>query len=421
MASCLSHKYNPVGKRPRIELADILKRYLATYLAKHRISLWQHKILYDIQICRTAACGGHLETCDHCDYQRPAYNSCHNRHCPKCQGIARRKWVSARLKELLPVPYYHVVFTMPHRLNTIALYNKQVIYNTFYQAAAYTLLKFGRDAKFLGAQLGFTAVLHTWGKGLIHHVHWHFIVPGGGLTKEDQWVHLPYSDKFLFPPKAMSKVIRGRFIKLFKRAYYEGKISIPDTQEALKNPRMLEYFMNDLAGEEWVSYCKPPFGSPEQVIKYIGRYTHRVALANNRLIDIDGGRIRFYAKDHKESKRVIIELTTDEFIRRLLLHILPKDFRKIRYGGFLAAAIRDERIKAARQALTGNSENASIDLETDSDILASDGIGICPKCHIGLMRAVEIDKHSMYSNFLLYMDSFKQKQVANVENGINAP
>lgn len=420
MSSCLAHKYDTESKRPRIELADILNRYLRAYLGKHRISLWQHKILYDLQICRTAACGGHLESCDRCDYQRPAYNSCHNRHCPKCRGIARRKWVSARLNELLPVPYYHVVFTMPHILNTIALYNKQMIYNMFYHAAAYTLLKFGKDHKFLGAQLGFTAVLHTWGKGLIHHVHWHFIVPGGGLTKEDQWVHLPYSDKFIFPAKAMSKVIRGRFIKLFKSAYYERKISIPDIQEDLKDPLMFEYFLNDLAGAEWVNYCKPPFGSPEQVVKYIGRYTHRVALSNNRLINIDGNRIRFDAKDYRENKRVIIDLSAEEFIRRLLLHTLPKDFRKIRYGGFLSVAIRNEKIKAARQALAGNSEDAVIDLETDSDIVTSGGIGICPNCHVGIMRAVEIDRNSMYRNFLSYMDS-STKKTPKVENRINAP
>jgi hypothetical protein len=418
MASCLSHKHD-INERPRYELADILKRYLAAYLTKHRISLWQHKILYDIQICRTAACGGHLESCDHCDYQVPAYNSCHNRHCPKCQGIARRKWVSARLKELLPVPYYHVVFTMPHMLNTVALYNKKLIYDLFFKAAAYTLLKFGRDSKFLGAQVGFTGVLHTWGKGLIHHVHWHFIVPGGGLTKDDRWVHLPYSDKFLFPAQAMSKVIRGRFIKLFKSAYYEGKITIPDIQEDLKNPLMFEYFINDLASQEWVNYCKPPFGGPRQVVKYIGRYTHRVALANNGLIDINEGRIRFYTKDHKEGKRVIVELSAEEFIRRFLLHTLPKDFHKIRYGGFLSAAIRDEKIKAARRAFAVDFEEPKdIDLDIQSDNIETDSK--CPQCHIGVMRAVEIDRQTKFNGFGSYMNSLIKKRPKS-KSTINAP
>jgi len=204
MSICSLHTKKFTGSRPKYELADILKRYLPLYLKSHRISLWQNKILNAIQTCRTAECGGHIEVCDHCAYMQPAYNSCHNRHCPKCQGIARRKWVEERLQELLPVPYYHVVFTLPHRLNTLALYNKRLIYNLFYHAAAYTLLKFGKDPKYLGAQLGFTGVLHTWGKALCYHIHWHFIVPGGGLTEEGKWIPLPYSDNFLFPVKAMS-------------------------------------------------------------------------------------------------------------------------------------------------------------------------------------------------------------------------
>ena len=405
MSSCLAHTRKAVGNRPKYELADILRRYLPTYLKKHRISLWQHKILYYIQICRTAACGGHIEACDHCDYQQPAYNSCHNRHCPKCLGIARRRWVADRLKELLPVPYYHVVFTLPHRLNNLALYNKRLIYNLFYQAAAYTLLKFGKDPKYLGAQLGFIGVLHTWGKGLCYHIHWHFIVPGGGLTKESQWVHLPYSDKYIFPVTAMSKVVSARFIKLLRKEYNKGQLTIAD--EYLNNPAMFEYFLNDLASDKWINYAKRPFGSPEQVVKYIGRYTHRVALSNNRLIDIKGGKIRFYVNNYKKGGIIEkIELPADEFIRRFLMHILPKRFRKIRYGGFLAPAIRKEKLELARQSLACEDANEFIDrIDAQLNDWDLDGISKCPKCHIGTMRAIDIDRDFIRHSWLAYIDS----------------
>jgi len=385
------------GSRTRFELADILRDYLPDYLKSHRISLWQLKILTDIQVCRTAACGAHVEECDHCHYQQPAYDSCHNRHCPKCLGMARRKWVAARLKEILPVPYYHVVFTLPHRLNHLALYNKRLLYHVFYRAAAYTLLKFGKNPKHLGAQLGFIGVLHTWGKGLIYHIHWHFIVPGGGLTPDGQWLQLPYTDRFLFPVKAMSKVVRGRFIKLLKKAYHQGKLVIPDSQPALSHPAMFEYFLNDLACDKWINYAKRPFGGPEQVVKYIGRYTHRVALSNDRLLNIEGGRIRFVVKNYKNGgSKEPMTLSTDEFIRRFLLHILPKRFRKIRYGGFLAPAVREERLQKARNALVGDAPaELSATVTSAFDDWMTDGIGKCPRCSIGTLHAIEISNREL--------------------------
>ena len=401
MASCTSHTVKSGRQKSGFELADILHRYLPGYLKTHNISLWQRKILYDIQICRTAACGAHLEVCDHCSFEQPAYDSCHNRHCPKCQGIARRRWVSARLEELLPAPYYHVVFTLPHRLNDIVLYNKRLLYNLFYSAAAYTLLKFGKDSKYLGAQLGFIAVLHTWGKGLCYHIHWHFIVPGGGLTEKGQWVNLPYSDKYLFPVTAMSEVIRARFIKLFRKAYEQGELTIPDSREDLNNPVMFEYFLNDLASDKWVNYAKRPFGSPEQVVKYIGRYTHRVALINNRLLDMEGGKIRFMVKDYRNSGRPEeMTLPADEFIRRFLLHVLPKRFRKIRYGGFLASAVREANLELARRSLP----DEDILLEQTHD-WPGDEIEKCPQCHIGTMRKPAISGRLLEDDSTVYLDT----------------
>jgi hypothetical protein len=407
MSLCIIHSSKATCKRPKLELADIFKRYLADYLKKHRISLWQKKVLYDIQVCRTAMCGGHIEVCDHCDYEQPAYNSCHNRHCPKCQGIARRRWVAARLQELLPVPYYHVVFTLPHRLNNIALYNKRLVYDMFYKSAAYTLLKFGRDPKWLGAQLGLIGVLHTWGKGLCYHIHWHFIIPGGGLTDDGQWQELPYDDKFLFPPKAMSKVVRARFIKLLRKAYNNGKINMPDSEEPLQSPAMFEYFLNDVASDKWVNYCKRPFGGRERVLKYIGRYTHRVAISNHRLINIKDGKIRFFVKNYKKGGATEpIALTADEFIRRFLMHILPRRFRKIRYAGFLAPAIRDEKLRLAKQSLQDSHCKARSEAINIHGVdLLLDPIEKCPRCHIGRMRSINIDQHTMRTNWMAYINS----------------
>ena len=405
MSICPEHSTQAVHNRPKYELADILKRYLPEYRKGHRLSLWQEKILYDIQVCRTAGCGAHVEVCSHCNYKQPAYNSCHNRHCPKCQGIIRRKWVAARLNELLPVPYYHIVFTLPHRLNKLALYNKNLIYNLFYHAAAYTLTKFGFDKKYLGAQLGYIGVLHTWGKGLCYHIHWHFIVPGGGLTKDGHWRDLPSSDKFIFPSGAMSKVIRARFIKLFRKEYNNNEIDLPDSYEYLSDPVMFEYFLNELSYDNWYNYAKRPFGGPEQVVKYIGRYTHRVAISNNRLIDITNGKIVLSVKNYKKGGiNEETELTAEEFIRRFLLHILPSGFHKIRYGGFLARSVYNEKIDQARSFL--NTQEIACDLmKTESDPTNSDDNvnERCPKCHIGIMRTLDIDTESKRRNWHAYI------------------
>lgn len=405
MSTCSTHSSQAESLRTKYELADIFREYLPKYRQQHRLSTWQEMVLYDIQVCRTVLCGGHLEVCTHCEYKQPAYNSCHNRHCPKCQGINRREWVTARLKELLPVPYYHIVFTLPHRLNDLALYNKKLIYDMFYQSAAYTLLKFGKDPRYLGAQLGFIGVLHSWGKGLCYHIHWHFIVPGGGLTEDGQWIDLPYSDKFIFPPRAMSKVIRARFIKQLRKAYYDNRLVIPESCESLKSVAMFEYFLNDLASDPWINYVKKPFGGPEQVLKYIGRYTHRVAISNNKLIDIRGGKIRFWVKNYKKDGiKETVELSADEFIRRFLLHILPKRFRKIRYGGFLARSIYETRLEQARSCLSTETDHSGTELTgSGAEFLDTEAIYHCPKCHIGKMRAIDIDKATKYRNWQTYI------------------
>ncbi len=277
----------------------------------------------------------------------------------------------------------------------------------FYKAAAYTLLKFGRDPKWLGAQLGLIGVLHTWGKGLCCHIHWHFIVPGGGLAEDGQWRNLPYNDKFIFPPKAMSRVIRARFIKRLRKAYHNGKIKMPDSEEPLHSPAMFEYFLNDLASDKWINYCKRPFGGPERALKYIGRYTHRVAISNKRLIDVNEGKIRFFVKDYKNGGATEqMTLPAEEFIRRFLMHILPRRFRKIRYAGFLAPAVRDEKLKPARQSLQeSHSEKPYEIMNLHGVDLAIEPMERCPKCHIGRMQTIHIDRETMQRNRMLYMDS----------------
>jgi len=404
MPICSSHIKKFVWQRPTFELADILRRYLPDFLKKHYISPWQDKALFDIQVCRTAACGGHIEICDHCSFEQPAYNSCHNRHCPKCQGISRRIWVAERMKELLPVPYFHVVFTLPHRLNDLVLYNKQILYNIFYRAAAYTLLKFGKDPKYLGGQLGFIGVLHTWGSSLSYHVHWHFIIPGGGLSRDGKWNHLPYHEKYLFPGSAMAKVVAGVFIKHLRQAYNDGKITIPDSQEDLSSPYMFEYFLNELASDRWVNYVKRPFGGPEEVVKYIGRYTHRVAISNHSLMSIDGGKIKFSTRNYKKGgTRGTTELSADEFIRRFLLHILPKRFRKIRYGGFMAQSIREAKLALARQSLA--EQNIAIEMDHSDFDFEIEDFKKCPRCHIGIMRAIELDGDFCHHNWPVSVNS----------------
>lgn len=381
------------GRRPRYEVAEILRRYLPAYRRSHRLSLWQHKILFDLQVCRTVALGGHLEKCDRCSHEEPAYNSCHNRHCPTCLGGARARWVKARLNELLPVPYYHLVFTMPHRLNNLALYNKQLIYDLFYQAVSYTLRRFGRDPKHLGAEMGFIAVLHTWGKALSTHIHWHVIMPGGGLTSAGEWRSLPSHEKFAFPVQALSQVVRGRFIKLLRQAYQRDELQIPSDAEELHAGQMFEYFLNDLARDQWVTYAKQPFGGPEQVLKYVGRYTHRVALSNHRLLDIADGRIRLVVKNYRRGgQREIVTLSASEFIRRFLHHTLPKRFRKIRYGGFMVCTVRQEKLAQARRAL-GVTEAAPILQERpDVGTPPEDLTHSCPKCLVGVMRSIALPK-----------------------------
>ena len=373
------------SERPQLELADILRAYGPGYQSDHTLSKKQHSVLFDIQHCRTAEMGYHVDVCNECLYTEHAYNSCRNRHCPKCQGIARRKWVRARLDDLLPIPYYHVVFTLPHKIFPVSLYNKQVVYELLFDCAAETLLQFGKDPRHLGALIGFYGILHTWGGKLWQHLHLHFIVTGGGLDESGQWVEPKYKDKFLFPVCALSQVFRGKFIEGLKAAYYKGKLVFPDEFKYLEEPRHFEAWIDELVARDWVVFSKPPFSTPDEVVKYIGRYTHRVAIGNSRLISLEDGQVRFKYKNYKKKGFSgycweETSLSAEEFIRRFLMHILPDGFHRIRHYGFLANGKCKASVEKIRELLAPGEPKP----DDDSREEGSSGV-TCPVCKKGIL------------------------------------
>ena len=384
------------GTRPKHEVADILRLYLPGYLKNHKLSPQQFKAVKAILACRTAALGGHSRECDFddCHHEDQSYNSCGNRHCPKCQGIAKNKWLKKRLKELLPVHHYHVVFTLPHLLNNLALFNKALFYNLLFKASSLTLKAFASNPKYLGATMGFLGVLHTWGQTLLNHPHIHYIVPGGGFATDDEgnesWIELPKKDKFLFPRKALSDLFRGKFIGLLKTAYYKGQLVLPDTQAELADARLFEMFIDQVVNRRWNVFAKTPFAGPAEVLLYIGRYTHRVAISNHRILSIDQGQVSFEYKDYKdEAKTKIMTLSALEFIRRFLLHILPRGYHKIHMYGFLANSKRAENIEKVRGLIRANPSLLEFKDEVVEKLikqLEEFPIAQCPKCKQGTMQ-----------------------------------
>jgi hypothetical protein len=337
--------------RPPLELAEIVRAHGDAYRARHRLAAVQHRALRAIAACRTALLGGHQETCDHCGAVRVSYNSCRNRHCPKCQTLATARWLDARRTELLPIPYFHLVFTLPHALNALAQGNPRVVYTLLFRAAADTVLAFGRDPRRLGGTLGLTAVLHTWGQTLTHHVHLHCLVTGGALSRDGtRWV--PSRPSFLFPVRALSCVFRAKFLAAVRAGFEAGQLTFADGTAPLADPPAFHEFLDALRRTAWVVYAKRPFAGPEQVLGYLGRYTHRVALSNDRLIDVEEGRVRFRWKDYADHDRSkVMTLPVDEFLRRFLLHVLPPGFLRIRHFGLLANRRKGEALARCRQLL----------------------------------------------------------------------
>ena len=375
--------------RPRWELADVLRLYGDQYRREHHVPPSHLKVMQAIQVCRTAYLGGHMEQCDRCGFQRPAYNSCRNRHCPKCQALAKARWLQARRAELLPVGYFHMVFTVPHELNPLALYNKKVVYDILFRSASRTLSEFGADPRHgLAGKLGFTAILHTWDQQMRQHVHLHCLVAGGALSSgRSRWI--PAHKGFLFPVKALSKVFRGKFIAFLEDAFRRGKLQLGGKAAS---PALLATFAQLVArlrSKPWVVYSKKPFAGPEAVLDYLGRYTHRVAISNDRILHVGHGKICFAYRDRSDgNKRKTASVDAGEFIRRFLLHVLPDSYVRIRHFGFLASRSKGQDLPRCRQLLGQPPPAMQPDMtarELMVELTGSDP-ALCPCCHQGVMR-----------------------------------
>jgi hypothetical protein len=374
--------------RSALEVADIFRGHGAAWRTAHagHVSLDQLKVMSAVETCRTAALGGHVEACEDCGHTRIAYNSCRNRHCPKCQGAAAREWLAEREADLLPVGYFHVVFTVPAEIAAIAFQNKAAVYDLLFRAASQTMLTIAADPQHLGARIGITAVLHTWGSAMTHHPHIHMIVPGGGISLDgERWVSS--RPAFLLPVRVLSKLFRRLFLTQLLELHDAGRLHHFGDQTELSDRRAFLRHLSPLRRKTWVVYAKPPFGGPEAVLAYLSRYTHRVAISNRRLISMNETGVTFrykdYRRDGKERQR-IMTLSPDEFIRRFLLHVLPKGFHRIRHYGLLASAGRKANVARAHELLA-----VPMPSETEEPIPPSHACPPCPCCG-GRMIVIEI-------------------------------
>jgi hypothetical protein len=385
------------GSRPQLEVADIIRAAGARYREAHgtALSRSQRRVMSAIARCRTAALGGHVEACDRCAYQRIAYNSCRNRHCPKCQSLAKARWLADRQAELLPVPYFHVVFTLPHELATIAYHNQRVVYALLFRAAAETLRTIAADPKHLGAQLGFLAILHTWGQTLLYHPHLHCVVPGGGLAPDgSRWVAC--RPGFFLPVRVLSRLFRRLFLSYLQEAFDHQQLQFFADLTHLADPLAFRHYLAPLQQREWVVYAKAPFGGAEQVLDYLARYTHRVAISNSRLVAMTSETVTFHYRDSRHhDKRKRMTLPHEEFLRRLLLHVLPDGFQRIRHYGLLSNCHRREKLACCRRLLGVGTSSvlaivAHLDYRTHYEQVTGRSLAQCPVCGQGQMQLVAI-------------------------------
>jgi hypothetical protein len=367
-------------ERPSLEVADIVRAVGKKFVENSRewITRQHLKVLRAIVNCRTAELGYHFDECTDCDYCGYSYNSCRNRHCPKYQANARRHWISGRKKELLPIPYAHAVFTVPRLLAQLALQNKKLIYTRLLRLSAETLIEVARNPEFLGAEIGFFSVLHSWTQKLEHHPHVHCVIPAGGLSFDHRrWVAADPRYRFFLPKSALRKVFRGKIKDALKKAFAEGKISFHGKLQHLSDPKTFYAFIRNLYRDNWVVYCKRPFGGPEQVLKYLGRYTHRVAISNHRLVSFENGEVTFTWRDRAHGNvQKNMPLPAEEFLRRFLLHLLPKGFVRIRNFGFLASRRRSKLMPLCFQCLGSNSGASIQEAQPEKPT----GLWKCPKC-----------------------------------------
>lgn len=387
----------PKKERPRLEVADVLRAHGEAYLQQYVLTPEQHKVFRNLQACRTELLGGHLDICKSCGHTVPAFNSCRDRHCPKCQSLEQARWVMERMKRVLPAPYFHVVFTVPSELQPIARRNRSVFYGLLFKAASQTLLELGRDEDRLGATLGVTAVLHTWTRELHFFPHVHCIVTGGGLALDgSRWVRPRYDGEFLFPVFVLSKLFRGKLLALLSKAVERGEITLGDGVEAadLELERQAFALLKDkLYRKKWVAYAKKPFAGPEQVFRYLGLYTHRVGISNHRLLSMEDGKVTFATKDGGTAT-----VTGVEFIRRFLQHVLPKGFRKIRHYGLKAPGNVNTKLEKARELLEAEALSPTSTTSEIPDtwqelleLLIGENPTACPRCKDGVLIRYPID------------------------------
>jgi len=382
----------PIG----LEVADIFRQVGPAYRQDHADSLssGQRRVMRDIERCRTAELGGHVEQCDACGHQRISFNSCRSRHCPKCQSLTRAQWLEDRQAELLPVEYFHVVFTVPQQIAAIAYQNKAVLYDILFRATAETLRTIAADPKHLGAEIGFIAILHTWGQNLMHHPHLHCVVPGGGISPDgEHWVAC--RPGFFLPVRVLSRLFRRLFLEQLQQAFVNGELQFFNSLEALHKPAAFARYLAPVEHAEWVVYAKAPFGGPQHVLEYLGRYTHRVAISNNRLLDFTDGTVTFQWKDYRhESRNKVMRLDAQEFVRRFLLHVLPSGFQRIRHYGLLANCHREAKLEQSRQLLAAPAAVAELpaeplDYRDRYERLTGVSLRDCPHCHRGHMVCIE--------------------------------
>jgi hypothetical protein len=385
-----------VSERPRLEVAEVVRACHDVYGEAYGLSVDQQQVISALLQCRTAALGGHVDECAQCGERRISYNSCRNRHCPKCQGSQAAAWLEAQRSHLLPVPYVHVVFTLPRLLAPLALQNPRTVYGLLFRAASRTLLEVAADPRHLGARIGLLALLHTWGQKLDHHPHLHCVVPAGGLSLDGtRWV--PCSGNFFLPVRVLSRVFRGKFLASLGKAFAHGELSFHGSLQPLAQRAAFSGLLAEARRTEWVVYAQPPFGGPDQVLKYLARYTYRVAISNRRLLSLEDGIVRFRYRDYAHGRRMrTLSLHVLEFTRRFLMHVLPKGFVRIRRYGLLANAQRENSLTRCREHLdVGDSAPPSGDEQPSGELAtelndAPDHTGsLCPVCGDAFMRRVE--------------------------------
>jgi hypothetical protein len=381
--------------RPTVEVADIFRAQGKNFIDRHTLGIQQLKVIQAITRCRTAALGGHADVCPNCQ-EAPviSYNSCRNRHCNKCQSQARERWMDARRQELLQTCYFHVVFTLPHELHTLVLQNQETLYNLLFRTVAETLREVARNPKHLGAEIGFFGILHTWGQNLLFHPHIHCVIPGGGISPDkERWIHPLYP--FFLPVKALGKVFRAKFVAGLRCAHRKQQMICAGSIQHLAKPQCFSAFLRTLFRQNWIVYAKPAFGGPEKVIRYLGRYTHRVAISNHRLISFDGGNVTYRWRDYAGGNKTrVMTVSANEFMRRFLLHVLPKGFVRIRHFGVLANHCRSASIDLCRKLL----EMAP--LVRSSDGAPPNPSWLCPRCQAPLTIILRLTAAQLFWRLL---------------------